>query len=29
MHKLDEAAAVEDLRALSRIYKRVIEAALA
>jgi succinyl-diaminopimelate desuccinylase len=28
MHKLDEAAAVEDLRALSRIYKRVIEAAL-
>jgi len=29
MHKLDEAAAVEDLRALSRIYARVIEAALA
>ncbi len=29
MHKLDEAAAVEDLRSLSRIYKRVIEAALA
>jgi succinyl-diaminopimelate desuccinylase len=29
MHKLDEAAAVEDLRALSRIYKRVIAAALA
>jgi succinyl-diaminopimelate desuccinylase len=29
MHKLDEAAAVEDLRALSRMYKRVIEAALA
>jgi succinyl-diaminopimelate desuccinylase len=28
MHKLDEAAAVEDLRALARIYKRVIAAAL-
>lgn len=28
MHKLDEAAAVEDIRTLSRIYKRVIEAAL-
>ena len=28
MHKLDEAAAVEDLRSLARIYKRVIEAAL-
>ncbi len=28
MHKLDEAAAVEDIRALSRIYRRVIEAAL-
>ena len=28
MHKLDEAAAVEDIRALSRIYARVIEAAL-
>jgi succinyl-diaminopimelate desuccinylase len=28
MHKLDEAAAVEDIRALTRIYKRVIEAAL-
>jgi succinyl-diaminopimelate desuccinylase len=29
MHKLDEAAAVEDIRALARIYARVIEAALA
>ena len=29
MHKLDEAAAVEDVRALARIYARVIEAALA
>jgi succinyl-diaminopimelate desuccinylase len=29
MHKLDEAAAVEDIRALARIYKRVIEGALA
>jgi succinyl-diaminopimelate desuccinylase len=28
MHKLDEAASVEDIRALARIYKRVIEAAL-
>jgi succinyl-diaminopimelate desuccinylase len=28
MHKLDEAAAVEDIRALQRIYKRVIEGAL-
>jgi len=28
MHKLDEAAAVEDIRALSRIYARVIEMAL-
>jgi succinyl-diaminopimelate desuccinylase len=28
MHKLDEAAAVEDIRALSRIYARVIGAAL-
>jgi succinyl-diaminopimelate desuccinylase len=28
MHKLDEAAAVEDLRALSRIYRRVLEKAL-
>ncbi len=28
MHKLDEAAAVEDLRALARIYKSVIETAL-
>ncbi|MEA3062629.1 MAG: succinyl-diaminopimelate desuccinylase [Sphingomonadales bacterium] len=28
MHKLDEAAAVEDLRALARIYRRVIEKAL-
>ena len=28
MHKLDEAAAVEDIRALQRIYKRVIESAL-
>jgi succinyl-diaminopimelate desuccinylase len=28
MHKLDEAAAVEDIRALARIYARVIEAAL-
>ena len=27
MHKLDEAAAVEDIHALSRIYARVIEAA--
>jgi succinyl-diaminopimelate desuccinylase len=29
MHKLDEAAAVEDIRALARIYARVIEQALA
>jgi succinyl-diaminopimelate desuccinylase len=29
MHKLDEAASVEDLRALSRIYARVIRSALA
>jgi succinyl-diaminopimelate desuccinylase len=28
MHKLDEAAAVEDLRALARIYRRVLEKAL-
>jgi len=28
MHKLDEAAAVEDIHALARIYRRVIEAAL-
>jgi succinyl-diaminopimelate desuccinylase len=28
MHKLDEAAAVADIRALARIYKRVIAAAL-
>ena len=28
MHKLDEAAAVEDLYALQRIYARVIRAAL-
>jgi succinyl-diaminopimelate desuccinylase len=28
MHKLDEAAAVEDIRALARIYRRVIESAL-
>jgi succinyl-diaminopimelate desuccinylase len=28
MHKLDEAAAVEDIRALSRIYARVIRSAL-
>ena len=28
MHKLDEAAAVDDIRVLTRIYKRVIEAAL-
>jgi succinyl-diaminopimelate desuccinylase len=27
MHKLDEAAAVDDIRALARIYKRVIETA--
>lgn len=29
MHKLDEAAAVEDIRALARIYARVLRAALA
>ena len=29
MHKLDEAAAVEDLRALQRIYARIVRAALA
>src|ERR1700710_897207 len=29
MHKLDEAAAVDDIHALSRIYARVIEATLA
>jgi len=29
MHKLDEAAAVEDIRALQRIYARAIRAALA
>jgi succinyl-diaminopimelate desuccinylase len=29
MHKLDEAASVEDLRALQRIYARIIRAALA
>ena len=28
MHKLDEAASVEDIRALTRIYSRVIRAAL-
>jgi succinyl-diaminopimelate desuccinylase len=28
MHKLDEAAAVEDIRTLARIYKRVIRTAL-
>ncbi|PSJ38057.1 succinyl-diaminopimelate desuccinylase [Allosphingosinicella deserti] len=29
MHKLDEAAAVDDIRALARIYARIVEAALA
>jgi succinyl-diaminopimelate desuccinylase len=29
MHKVDEAAAVEDIRALARIYRRVLEKALA
>jgi hypothetical protein len=29
MHKLDEAAAVEDIRQLERIYARVIRGALA
>jgi succinyl-diaminopimelate desuccinylase len=28
MHKLDEAAAVEDIRALARIYARVLRRAL-
>jgi len=28
MHKLDEAAAMEDIRALQRIYARVIRSAL-
>jgi hypothetical protein len=28
MHKLDEAASVEDIRALSRIYARIVRAAL-
>jgi succinyl-diaminopimelate desuccinylase len=28
MHKLDEAVAVEDIRALQRIYARIIRAAL-
>ena len=28
MHKRDEAVAVDDLAALSRIYKRIVEAAL-
>ena len=28
MHKLDEAAAVEDIRALTRIYARIVRAAL-
>jgi succinyl-diaminopimelate desuccinylase len=28
MHKLDEAASVEDIRALQRIYARVIRTAL-
>jgi succinyl-diaminopimelate desuccinylase len=28
MHKLDEAVAVDDLRALSRIYRRILEKAL-
>jgi hypothetical protein len=28
MHKLDEAAAVEDLHALRRIYARIVRAAL-
>lgn len=28
MHKLDEAAAVDDIRALARIYRRVLEKAL-
>jgi hypothetical protein len=29
MHKLDEAAAVEDIRSLSRIYERILRRALA
>jgi succinyl-diaminopimelate desuccinylase len=29
MHKLDEAASVDDLRALARIYARIVRAALA
>jgi succinyl-diaminopimelate desuccinylase len=29
MHKLDEAAAVEDIRALVRIYARIVRCALA
>jgi succinyl-diaminopimelate desuccinylase len=29
MHKLDEAAAVEDIRALARIYARIVRSALA
>jgi succinyl-diaminopimelate desuccinylase len=28
MHKLDEAAAIEDMRALARIYRRVLEKVL-
>jgi succinyl-diaminopimelate desuccinylase len=28
MHKLDEAASVDDVRALARIYRRVIDLAL-
>jgi hypothetical protein len=28
MHKLDEAAAIDDIRALQRIYARAIRAAL-
>ena len=28
MHKLDESAALEDIRALARIYRRIVEAAL-
>jgi succinyl-diaminopimelate desuccinylase len=29
MHKLDEAAAVEDIRSLARIYERILRRALA
>jgi succinyl-diaminopimelate desuccinylase len=29
MHKVGESAAVEDIQALSRIYRRVLEKALA